>query len=121
MNATDAYCAIVCPAAEMNFRDPGFQTAMDTCEDFACIQQVRIAEIFTEGRQDDAENVDTVASSSFLGRKYGIRISMISYIRIRARSRLYRSQILQINTRWKALAKKKALAETYIMHSFAQL
>jgi hypothetical protein len=67
MNATDAYCAIVCPAAEMNFRDPGFQTAMDTCEDFACIQQVRIAEIFTEGRQDDAENVDTVASSSFCG------------------------------------------------------
>ena len=30
-----------------------------------------------------------------------------------ARSRLYRSQILQINTRW------KALAEIYTMHSFA--
>ena len=30
-----------------------------------------------------------------------------------ARSRLYRSQILQVNTRW------KALAEIYTMHSFA--
>ena len=33
----------------------------------------------------------------------------------RARSRLYRSQILQVNTRW------KALAEIYTMHSFAPL
>ena len=33
----------------------------------------------------------------------------------RARSRLYRSQILQVNMRW------KALAEIYTMHSFAQL
>ena len=32
---------------------------------------------------------------------------------LRARSRLYRSQILQVNTRW------KALAEIYTMHSFA--
>ena len=31
----------------------------------------------------------------------------------RVRSRLYRSQILQVNTRW------KALAEIYTMHSFA--
>ena len=31
----------------------------------------------------------------------------------RARSRLYRSQILQVHTRW------KALAEIYTMHSFA--
>ena len=31
----------------------------------------------------------------------------------RARSRLYRSQILQVNMRW------KALAEIYTMHSFA--
>ena len=31
----------------------------------------------------------------------------------RARSRLYRSQMLQVNTRW------KALAEIYTMHSFA--
>ena len=31
----------------------------------------------------------------------------------KARSRLYRSQILQANTRW------KALAEIYTMHSFA--
>ena len=31
----------------------------------------------------------------------------------RARSRLYRSQILQVNLRW------KALAEIYTMHSFA--
>ena len=31
----------------------------------------------------------------------------------KARSRLYRSQILQVNTRW------KALAEIYTMHSFA--
>ena len=31
----------------------------------------------------------------------------------RARSRLYRSQILQVNTRW------KALVEIYTMHSFA--
>ena len=30
-----------------------------------------------------------------------------------ARSRLYRNQILQVNTRW------KALAEIYTMHSFA--
>ena len=33
----------------------------------------------------------------------------------KARSRLYRSQFLQVNTRW------KALAEIYTMHSFAQL
>ena len=33
---------------------------------------------------------------------------------IRARSRLYRSQILQVNTLW------KALDEIYTMHSFAQ-
>ena len=32
---------------------------------------------------------------------------------VRARSRLYRSQLLQVNTRW------KALAEIYTMHSFA--
>ena len=32
-----------------------------------------------------------------------------------ARSRLYRSQILQVNMRW------KALAEIYTMHSFALL
>ena len=38
------------------------------------------------------------------GIRYGFR---------RARSRLYRSQILQVNTRW------KALAEIYTMHSFA--
>ena len=34
---------------------------------------------------------------------------------VRARSRLHRSQILQVNTRW------KALAEIYTMQSFAQL
>ena len=33
----------------------------------------------------------------------------------RARSRLYRSHILEVNTRW------KALAEIYTMHSFAPL
>ena len=33
----------------------------------------------------------------------------------RARSRLYRSHILQVNSRW------KALAEIYTMHSFAPL
>ena len=38
------------------------------------------------------------------GIRYGFR---------RARSRLYRSQILQVNTRW------KALVEIYTMHSFA--
>ena len=38
------------------------------------------------------------------GIRYGFR---------RARSRLYRSQILQVNIRW------KALAEIYTMHSFA--
>ena len=36
-----------------------------------------------------------------------------TYELIRARSRLYRSQTLQVNTRW------KALAEIYTMHSFA--
>ena len=36
-----------------------------------------------------------------------------TYELIRARSRLYRSQILQVNTRW------KVLAEIYTMHSFA--
>ena len=36
-----------------------------------------------------------------------------TYELIRARSRLYRSQFLQVNTRW------KALAEIYTMHSFA--
>ena len=40
------------------------------------------------------------------GIRYGFR---------RARSRLYRSQILQVNIRW------KALAEIYTMHSFAPL
>ena len=34
---------------------------------------------------------------------------------VRARSRLYRSQMLQVNIRW------KALAEIYTMHSFALL
>ena len=38
-----------------------------------------------------------------------------TYELIRARSRLNRSQILQVNTRW------KALAEIYTMHSFAPL
>ena len=38
-----------------------------------------------------------------------------NYELIRARSRLYRSQILQVNTRW----NWKALAEIYTMHSFA--
>ena len=36
-----------------------------------------------------------------------------TYELFRARSRLYRSQILQVNTRW------KALAEIYTMNSFA--
>ena len=34
---------------------------------------------------------------------------------VAARSRLYRSEFLQVNTRW------KALAEVYTMHSFAPL
>ena len=37
-----------------------------------------------------------------------------TYERIRARSRLYRSHILEVNTRW------KALAEIYTMHSNEQ-
>jgi len=41
---------------------------------------------------------------------------LLKLIKIKsARSRLYRSQILQVNTRW------KALAEIYTMHSFAPL
>ena len=36
---------------------------------------------------------------------------------VRARSRLYRSQILQVNTRCATL--RKALAEIYTLHSFA--
>ena len=50
----------------------------------------------------------------------------------RARSRLYRSQILQVNARWKALdeiykiynelgSRLKALAEIYKMHTFAPI
>ena len=38
---------------------------------------------------------------------------MIFWTLLEARSRLYRSQILQVNMRW------KALAEIYTMHSFA--
>ena len=41
---------------------------------------------------------------------------LLKLIKIKsARSRLYRSRILQVNTRW------KALAEIYTMHSFAPL
>ena len=39
---------------------------------------------------------DVAAANQVLGQKQGIRISMIFRIRIRARSRLYRSEILQI-------------------------
>jgi hypothetical protein len=62
-NASNAYCEAICPAASMDFQDPGFQVAMDTCEDFSCIQQQRLGEIFSEGRQDDPENAETVAMS----------------------------------------------------------
>ena len=45
--------------------------------------------------------------------KGGLELQKSKNELIRARSRLYRSQILQVNTRW------KALAEIYTMHSFA--
>ena len=43
----------------------------------------------------------------------GVGMGGIRYGFRRARSRLYRNQILQVNTRW------KALAEIYTMHFFA--
>ena len=45
--------------------------------------------------------------------KFKFPIAARTFELFRARSRLYRSQILQVNPRW------KALAEIYTMHSFA--
>ena len=64
------------------------------------------------GRRDGVDLADTDASAlSKLNRWRLLKLIKINW----ARSRLYRSQILQVNTRW------KALAEIYTMHSFAPL
>ena len=63
------------------------------------------------GHHDEVE-LSWAANKRF--EKVQIRIPESSNLRNdRARSRLYRSHILQVNTRW------KALAEIYTMHSFA--
>ena len=57
---------------------------------------------------------DWVANKRFEISKFKFKIPRARTCELhRARSRLYRSQILQVNTRW------KALAEIYTMHSFA--
>ena len=58
-------------------------------------------------------NVYWVANKRFEISKFKFKIPRARTSELQARSRLYRSQILQINTRW------KALAEIYTMHSFA--
>ena len=60
------------------------------------------------------DGVDWAANEKFEISKFKFKFPRArTYELIRARSRLYRSQILQVNTRW------KALAEIYTMHSFA--
>ena len=50
---------------------------------------------------------------AWVGRSAGCNGGLSTGIILEVRSRLYRGQILQVNTRW------KALAEIYTMHSFA--
>ena len=66
------------------------------------------------GKNHNAYKSDWVANKRFEISKFKFKIPRARTCELhRARSRLYRSQILQVNTRW------KALAEIYTMHSFA--
>ena len=61
-----------------------------------------------------SDYVNWVANKRFEISKFKFKFPRArTYELFRARSLLYRSQILQVNTRW------KALAEIYTMHSFA--
>ena len=61
-----------------------------------------------------AETVNWAANKRFEVSKFKFKLPRVRTFELyRARSRLYRSQILQVNTRW------KALAEIYTVHSFA--
>ena len=63
---------------------------------------------------DCSPNVSWAAKKSFEISKFKFKfLRARTFELFRARSRLYRSQILQVNIRW------KALAEIYTMHSFA--
>ena len=69
-----------------------------------------------EGELDSITKVDWAANKRVEISKFKFKFPRArTYELIRARSRLYRSQSLQVNTRW------KALAEIYTMHSFAPL
>ena len=78
--------------------------------------------LWFEYRVEARTEIDSAQLSSQLASRDASALSklnswrLLKLIKIKsARSRLYRSQILQVNTRW------KALAEIYTMHSFAPL
>ena len=76
----------------------------------------KVTDLPSETREIDYTKVSWVANKRFEISKFKFKFPRArTYELIRARSRLYRSQNLQVNTRW------KALAEIYTMHSFAPL
>ena len=65
-------------------------------------------------RMRRAESVGWAANKRFGVSKFKFKFPRArTFELVRARSRLYRSQMLQVNIRW------KALAEIYTMHSFS--
>ena len=73
------------------------------------VLHVRVAAFVTRGHGI----VNWAANKSFKILKFKFKFPRArTFELLRARSRLYRSQILQVNTRW------KALAEIYTMHRF---
>ena len=79
----------------------------------ACFLKVRLQHPHRPGIGHCAY-VGWAANKSFEVLKFNFKFPRARTFELfRARSRLYRSQILQVKTRW------KALAEIYTMHSFA--
>ena len=82
---------------------------------------IKLAYSLEDTEADDTEvtggrTVAWAANKSFEALKVEFKFPRARTVELfRARSRLYRSHILQVNTRW------KALAEIYTMHSFAPI
>ena len=78
------------------------------------IPKVRLRKVLDLNTAPDRETAGSDCTAASTGTTWGICTRRADKLE-RARSRLYRSEILQENMRW------KALAEIYKMLSFAQL
>ena len=95
-----------------DFRHQGPYEILEQLESVGLMESKKSTE--SEGSNESVLKESWAANKrfKFLRFKFKFPIALIFEL-YRARSRLYRSQILQVNTRW------KALAEIYTIHSFA--